>query len=75
MISHIDPLRSAILSIASAAIGSTYNVVPELCTTVVQPSSTTFQWIAWLVAILAGSISAWNGFMNARERYRRNHKK
>lgn len=76
MILNIDPLRSAVVSILSAAAGTTYNHAPEIIANVtVQSANTAFQHLAWLVAILAGSISAWNGFMSARERYRRNHPK
>lgn len=64
MIHEIDPLKSAVTSIASAAFGTFTNY----CSTSfafgwisLQTANTFFQHAAWTVAILAGIVSIVNG--------------
>ena len=79
MIFNIDPVKSAIASILSAAVGTFSEKIALKCAllnlTFPVPVDIAIQRLAWTVAILAGIISAWNGLMTARERYKKNHPK
>lgn len=69
MILNIDPVKSFIASIASAIAGTSYEYIAQITANVVEnPTNRVFQLIAWSVAILAGLISGFNGFLTAREK-------
>ena len=63
MITNIDPMKSAITSIASAAAGSLskYAAFLQFGFISLETANTMFQHMAWLVAIVAGIVSIING--------------
>ncbi len=64
MINEIDPLKSAVTSIASAGFGTFTNyctAFAPLSFISVQTANTFFQHLAWTVAICAGIVSVING--------------
>jgi hypothetical protein len=62
MISGIDPAKSAITAILSAAAGTWYNYTSiYLAAFTLDSANTAFQHAAWTVAILAGLVSIING--------------
>ncbi len=76
MISNIDPVKSAILSLLGASVGTINNYVATFVINVsLDFVNTMFQHAAWTVAILAGCVSAFNGIVTAVLRYRKNNDK
>jgi len=63
MIDSIDPLKSALTSIGSAAIGtfSKYCAIIPFGFISLETVNIFFQHLAWTVAILAGIVSIING--------------
>lgn len=63
MITNIDPMKSAITSIASAAAGSVskYAAFLQFGFISLESANTFFQHLAWTVAIIAGIVSIVNG--------------
>lgn len=63
MITNIDPIKSAITSMASAAAGtiSKYFAFLQISFISLEAVNTLFQHLAWTVAIFAGIVSIVNG--------------
>lgn len=57
---NIDPVKSLITAISSAATGTLLNTFPLALVTISQVGII-LQYTAWLIAILAGMVSIING--------------
>lgn len=63
MFENIDPLKSALTSIASACVGTItkYFAFMPIGYFTLETANTCFQHAAWTIAILAGIVSIING--------------
>lgn len=65
MISNIEPIKAAIVSIASASIGTINKYIAiNIAVFNIIPVDTALQRMAWIVAILAGIVAIVNGSKN-----------
>jgi len=67
MILNISPFKSAIASIFSAATGSFYSNIINVSTGGIEVF---FQYVAWIVAAIAGIVSIINGIIRICEYFR-----